>query len=653
IANIGDTNFLSKLYSSFGGEYKPGHNPLYDTEERAFVFQEIQSENSKKIIEQIILHDSNAVPDTRKNYYNALGNVGDEISLSYLINEFDKTNYSDNSLNEAFALSVGRFALRKIINENSIGPLKYITHNTTDTIALRNTAFAFWRIGDKKLLVKASDEIFNLTKSKDPQTRMWAYNAMGKLQEKLLLMYTLESFNTERDWRVKVNMLNSITNFKLDSLSDITTQLLTTLDDGISDNNEHISLTAINVLGKLFADLKNSKNETARSQSGKLKEKFLFRLESAKNLSWRIRSELANSMSLVYKDESKNDLIRAFNNTTNYDLKSGILKAFGNFDDGMVYKQIRDIVSKDVQKYVALNPNTTGDMIGSRDLAKLYRGFVEMLSNLDEKVDEENRNTFRLIFTEFESSKDPAIADISLSALRDSLYVKSRLETSGIMIFDYNELEYPKDIDVMLIFIDAFGEMKDEKSIGLLENNLNSENYEIASSSAGALEKITGKKYVFDAKPRTDFDWNYMENLSQKKIVTVKTNKGDIKIELLREVAPFTVMNFLKLAEKNFYDGTIFHRVVSNFVIQGGDPTGTGYGGPGYAIRSEFSPLNYERGMVGMASSGKDTEGSQFFITHSATPHLDGKYTIFGKVTEGMDVVDKIMIGDFITNIRY
>ncbi|MCY7360590.1 MAG: peptidylprolyl isomerase [Ignavibacteria bacterium] len=139
--------------------------------------------------------------------------------------------------------------------------------------------------------------------------------------------------------------------------------------------------------------------------------------------------------------------------------------------------------------------------------------------------------------------------------------------------------------------------------------------------------------------------------MSQKRFITVQTNKGDIKIELLPEVAPFTVMNFLKLSENNFYDNTVFHRVVSNFLIQGGDPTGTGFGGPGFSIRSEFSPLSYETGMVGMASSGKDTEGSQFFITHSATPHLDGRYTIFGKVTDGMDVADEIMIGDFIIDV--
>src|SRR5690606_34961517 len=102
-----------------------------------------------------------------------------------------------------------------------------------------------------------------------------------------------------------------------------------------------------------------------------------------------------------------------------------------------------------------------------------------------------------------------------------------------------------------------------------------------------------------------------------------------------------------------YYDGTIFHRVVPNFVIQGGDPTGTGFGGPGNSIRSEISPFRFDKYIVGMASSGKDTEGSQFFITHSPQPHLDGKYTIFGSVTSGMDVVDKIQIGDYIETISF
>ncbi|MGA2668949.1 MAG: peptidylprolyl isomerase [Ignavibacteria bacterium] len=143
-----------------------------------------------------------------------------------------------------------------------------------------------------------------------------------------------------------------------------------------------------------------------------------------------------------------------------------------------------------------------------------------------------------------------------------------------------------------------------------------------------------------------------MDSLAYKKIVLIRTNLGDIKIELFPDEAPFTVQNFLKLAEKKHYDGIIFHRVVPNFVIQAGDPTGTGFGGPDYSIRTEISPLKFETGTLGMASSGKDTEGSQFFITHSPQPHLDGKYTVFGKVIDGMDVVNRIQVGDYIESVE-
>jgi cyclophilin family peptidyl-prolyl cis-trans isomerase len=108
----------------------------------------------------------------------------------------------------------------------------------------------------------------------------------------------------------------------------------------------------------------------------------------------------------------------------------------------------------------------------------------------------------------------------------------------------------------------------------------------------------------------------------------------------------------VQLAEKGFYDGIRFHRVVPNFVAQAGCPIGNGWGGPGYEIRNEDSPLRYERGMVGMATAGKDSGGSQFFVTHSRQPHLDGRYTIFGKVIRGMDVVDSIEIEDTIKKVK-
>src|SRR5213596_983649 len=125
--------------------------------------------------------------------------------------------------------------------------------------------------------------------------------------------------------------------------------------------------------------------------------------------------------------------------------------------------------------------------------------------------------------------------------------------------------------------------------------------------------------------------------------VTLHTNHGAIEIELFSDEAPRTVENFVKLAGEGFYDGVIFHRVIPDFMIQGGDPTGTGTGGPGYQFEDEFNDHKVERGALAMANAGPNTNGSQFFsVTTEAAPWLDGKHTVFGKVTEGMDVVDKI-----------
>ena len=115
--------------------------------------------------------------------------------------------------------------------------------------------------------------------------------------------------------------------------------------------------------------------------------------------------------------------------------------------------------------------------------------------------------------------------------------------------------------------------------------------------------------------------------------------------------APMTVDNFIELAKKKYFDGIIFHRIVPNFVAQGGDPRGDGGGGPGYQIRCEINPRQYDRGTMGMALSGKDTGGSQFFFCHAPQPHLDGGYTIFGQVIAGMETVDKLTRGDVIERI--
>lgn len=135
--------------------------------------------------------------------------------------------------------------------------------------------------------------------------------------------------------------------------------------------------------------------------------------------------------------------------------------------------------------------------------------------------------------------------------------------------------------------------------------------------------------------------------------VVMKTNKGEIALKLYAGETPVTVANFLNLAQRGYYDGVTFHRVIADFMLQGGDPGGTGAGGPGYEFEDEFRPaLRFDRaGLLAMANRGPRTNGSQFFITYTATPHLNNRHTIFGEVTEGLDVTTAIRQGDTITGI--
>ena len=151
---------------------------------------------------------------------------------------------------------------------------------------------------------------------------------------------------------------------------------------------------------------------------------------------------------------------------------------------------------------------------------------------------------------------------------------------------------------------------------------------------------MTNKQWKNPPEMQIDPQKNYRVNM--------ETSKGLIELELYPENAPKTVNNFVFLAQEGYYDGVTFHRVIKDFVIQGGDPTGTGAGGPGYKFEDELkgNPLKHETNVISMANAGPNTNGSQFFITYGPQTHLDGKHTVFGKVVSGADVVDSIRQGD-------
>lgn len=273
---------------------------------------------------------------------------------------------------------------------------------------------------------------------------------------------------------------------------------------------------------------------------------------------------------------------------------------------------------------------------------------LEILSQLESlfKDDRANANYNRLLF-DCLSNDSPAIISIAADAI-DSTYYSGRIDELKKII----ELQLNRVIDNP-DYTEAI------TSLINLSSKLNFEFYKVVLAKASTSKIFSIRKFTANKTDITSLaikdtvKFNEIWNFAFKfKRAVIKSTKGDIIIEFENNIAPISIANFCMLAGKNFYNGILFHRVVPGFVIQAGDPTSTGWGGAGYEIVSEFSDQNFSEGSVGMASSGKDTEGSQFFILQGNYPHLNGRYTNFAKVVSGMETVYKITEDDKIISIE-
>ena len=210
--------------------------------------------------------------------------------------------------------------------------------------------------------------------------------------------------------------------------------------------------------------------------------------------------------------------------------------------------------------------------------------------------------------------------------------------------------------DAILSILDSLAKQKNSVADEAIKNSLDSTDYLVRRRAVALLKANNAGDFssrigtVHTRNTNSDYQ-RAVARIGKPVRAVVTTTKGSFTIELLPDEAPLTVDNFAELARRGYYRGIIFHRVVPNFVAQLGDPRGDGSGGPGYTIRCEVNEVPYDRGAVGMALSGKDTGGSQWFVTHAPQPHLDGGYTVFGRVVSGMNVIDSIVRGDIIRSI--
>ena len=220
----------------------------------------------------------------------------------------------------------------------------------------------------------------------------------------------------------------------------------------------------------------------------------------------------------------------------------------------------------------------------------------------------------------------------------------------------WQEMESPEDLEPMTAVLGAMGRLGDEDAERLLRGAETHPHPVLAGQARQALRRLGFQPFPAEGSEGPEvpsLDWEALGELGPRPRLVLETERGEVVLELHTTSAPLTVQTIAGLAREGSYDGVPFHRVVPNFVIQGGDfSREDGFGGPGFVIRSEFTPTPYLRGVLGMASAGKDTEGSQYFITHSIQHHLDGRYTVFGHVVEGMGAVDRIRQGDRVLRAR-
>jgi len=234
---------------------------------------------------------------------------------------------------------------------------------------------------------------------------------------------------------------------------------------------------------------------------------------------------------------------------------------------------------------------------------------------------------------------------------------QAKPESLAPLITALQASENDRSNDAKLAILTALSKFKFNQAVEAIRTTLNDSDNLVRRRALELLKQVGAGDYsdrigiARSANKKPDYQ-RVTARLNRKVIAKVYTAKGVITMELFPAEAPLTVDSFITLARRGYFNNLTFHRVVPNFVIQGGDPRGDGEGGPGYQIRCEVNTRPYVRGAVGMALSGKDTGGSQFFITHSPQPHLDGGYTVFGRVTSGMEVVDRIARGDVIKRIE-
>jgi peptidylprolyl isomerase len=522
--------------------------------------------------------------------------------------------------------SIARFAIRKVVSDDAVRFLLRFVEPPESTPW--EVVYALQRMPDHPLIRADVEHLVLLRRSENPLVRANLATLLGQIREERTCMEPLLNMaELDADWRVRVSALRALSGFDIRGKD----QFIGLLRRAFFDGNPHISQTALGVAGASNAD--------PRDSSSASRELFSQLRVIAENLSGNFLWHLQAEASLALAKRLGSSVLP---------LITGALGSASHLD-AQLYRAAGLTGSPDA--FAVLAP-----AIGSPEpvvVCAAIEGLLD-LARHDRNNSRRIEETRSILLRSLEAS-DVAVVTTAASALGDSLL----LHTDSVepLITRLSGLRVPDDIEAMQEIAGTLGRLQDARAIPPLLALLKQPDRTVAFAAAGSLKAITGSDYTGRIPTRseplyTDFDFAFLRSLPPTVSMIIETSRGEIAVDLDRDAAPFTVLSFVKLAtQRGFYRGRTFHRVVPNFVVQGGDPRGDGWGGPGYTLRSEFSTQEFETGTIGLASAGKDTEGSQFFITQSPQPHLDGRYTLFGRVIAGQEVVDRLLVDDRIFDI--
>ncbi len=523
-------------------------------------------------------------------------------------------------------MGIARFAIRGIIDP---GAVRYLLVSAkTDEPVPWEALYALQRIGDDPESRAEMEYLVQLRNDRDPLVRLNLAVLLGKLRDVRVARDPLIRLaSSDDDWRVRVSALRSLALYPLAA----DPQALDIFRRAFFDGNMHIVLAAIAAL--------RSSDLTPADTSGAARELLDELVAVAANdgnaFPWQHQAEAAATLASLLRSTAFPHLV--YSSWPNAHLQADVLRALGA--TGVEESAMPLLAALDDDRAIV----RCGALDGLATLARLRTD------------DRALRRTIRSMLPGLCSSGDVAVIATAAGMMADSIFADPKSTPDLLRLVP--GLRGPDNIEALLEVISALGELGDNQAVPQLIDLLQESERPVATEAAAALRRLTGTDYSARISQReplyTDFDFAYLRALPETIRVVISTARGDITAELYKDLAPFTIMSMLKLSsQRGFFRGLTFHRVVPNFVIQGGCPRGDGWGGPGYTLRSEFSTVRFRTGTIGIASAGKDTEGSQFFITHSPQPHLDGRYTIIGNVIDGQHVVDALERDDRLFDFR-